>query len=409
MNPRLRPWILCLFAALALAACGGGGSAGTDSGGGSSAKPGYVLVEASAHDIDEIAEETGATVIANIPGTEVWQVQLPPGMTETQFLALLDDDIRVVEAERDHELDNPEGGASTIPAGTTELAASIAPQTELARIGLPAALLRGDGTGVRVAIVDTGIDPTHPFVAGALDPDGFDVLAGDADPREERDGLDQDGDGLIDEGFGHGTFIASLIHAMAPGARLVAVRVLDTEGRGTASVLAAGITLAADRGVQVINVSIGMSEQSNAVRRAVQYARSRGALVVASVGNTGAGDVLFPSAYSDAFAVTSVGPDDVRASFASFGSGVDLCAPGVNLLGAHPGFPSGTARWSGTSFSAALAAGGAALVLDAVAGLSPENAGQRLRDRSQGVSAQNPGLGGQLGEGRLNVDAATAP
>lgn len=403
--------LLCRCLALVLpvllaplwAACGGAGGTHLP------AAPATVLLEASPADIDAVAEDTGATVLRQIPGTDVYEVEVPPGQTLAQFLALLDDDVRVVEAEPDAVLDNPEGGASTIPAGTTELAASIAFQPELLRIGLPQALARSRGAGVRVAIVDTGVEQTHPFLAGAFDPGGFDLVDGDGDPGEERNFLDDDRDGLVDEGFGHGTFIASLIHALAPDARLLAFRVLASDGIGSASWLAEGITRAADAGAQVINVSIGMHQQAHVVKRAVEYARSRGALVVASAGNTGLESVAFPSVLSDVFAVTAVGTNDVRAPFASFGSGVDVSAPGVNLLGAHPGFPSGTARWSGTSFAAALVSGACALVRSLNPGLEPETLQQALEDASANIDAQNPGLDGRLGRGRLDLDAASAP
>jgi len=385
------------------AACGGGGDAELH------AAPASVLLEASPSDIDDVASDTGATVLRQIPGTDVYEVEVPPGQSMEQFLALLDDDVRVLEAEPDELLDNPEGGASTIPAGTTELAASIAFQPELLRIGLPQALARSRGAGVLVAIVDTGVEETHPFLAGAVGPGGFDLVDGDGDPGEERNFLDDDRDGLVDEGFGHGTFIASLIHAVAPAARLVAFRVLASDGIGSASWLAEGITRAADAGAHVINVSVGMHQQAHVVKRAVEYARSRGALVVASAGNTGLESVTFPSVLSDVFAVTAVGSNDVRAPFASFGSGVDVSAPGVNLLGAHPGFPNGTARWSGTSFAAALVSGGCALVRSLDPSLEPNNLQQSLEDASANIDPQNPGVDGRLGRGRLDLDAATAP
>lgn len=411
MTARLRlptalPRLLALAALLSLAACGGGGASDPASPPGGTA---YVLVAASGDDIDDVAEDTGAVVLGPVPGTSMWRVQLPAGMTEAQFLALLDDDARVEEAEEDHELSTPEGGASTIAAGTTELAASIASQPELARIGRAAALARATGAGVRVAVVDTGIVASHPFLAASVDPDGRDVLDGDGDPTDAPDGVDDDGDGLVDEGFGHGTFVASLVLAVAPGARLLPVRVLGSDGQGTASALATGITWAVDRGVHVINVSIGMHASSSVVRRAVQRARSLGIVVVASAGNTGLEDATFPSAYSEVLAVTALGSGDVRAPFASYGGEVDLAAPGVDLLGAHPRYPSGVGRWSGTSFASALAAGAVALVKQLRPGLGAEDLQRVLQDRSVDVRAQNPGLDGELGAGRLDLDAATQP
>jgi subtilisin family serine protease len=386
------------------AACGGGGIDGP------TATPlVVVLVEADDDDVDDIAEDTGAVVLGPVEGTEYYRVQLPEGMDADEFLALVDDDVRVVDAEEDAPLDNPEGGASTIPAGTAELAASIPIQPELLRIGIAAVTGRASGQGITVAVVDTGVAASHPALAGRVLAGGFDVVGNDVNPAEELNGVDEDRDGLVDEGFGHGTFVASLVLAVAPDARILPFRVLQTDGFGTPSALATGIARAADAGAHVINVSIGMSRQSQAVKQAVQYARDRGAVVVASVGNSGLPDVAFPSAFSDSFAVTAVGATDVRASFASFGSGVDLSAPGVSLLGAHPGFAAGTARWSGTSFSAALVSGAAALLREAFPALDADAVLDRLASTAANIDSQNPGLGDALGDGRLDLDAATAP
>lgn len=395
--------LLTLFLLL-LGACGGGGS---------SPMPGeprvIVLVEADEDDVDEIAQETGARVLGPVEGTSYWRMELPEGMEAEEFFDDVDDDARVLESEEDELLDNPEGGASTIPAGTAELAASIPIQPELLRIGIAAATGRATGQGITVAVVDTGVVASHPSLAGRVLAGGFDVVGNDANPAEEVNGVDDDRDGLVDEGFGHGTFVASLVLAVAPDARILPFRVLNTDGFGTPSALATGIARAADAGAHVINVSLGMVQQSRAVKQAVQFARDRGAIVIASVGNSGLEDVAFPSAYSDAFAVTAVGASDVRAAFASFGSGVDLSAPGVSLLGAHPGFPSGTARWSGTSFAAALVSGAAALLREAFPGLDADGVLERLEVTAADIEPLNPGLGDRLGRGRLDLDAATAP
>jgi subtilisin family serine protease len=398
--------LLLTFLLLLLGACGGGGS--TPNGAGEPG-PVIVLVEAADDDVDDIAEDTGARVLGPVEGTEFHRVELPAGMDGDEFLALVDDDVRVVDAEEDAPLDNPEGGASTIPAGTAELAASIPIQPELLRIGIQAVTGRADGAGIRVAVVDTGVVASHPALAGRVLAGGFDVVGNDVNPTEELNGVDEDRDGRVDEGFGHGTFVASLVLAVAPEARILPFRVLQTDGFGTPSALATGIARAADAGAHVINVSIGMSQQSQAVKQAVQYARDRGAIVIASVGNSGLEDVAFPSAFSDSFGVTSVGSNDVRATFASFGSGVDLSAPGASLLGAHPGFGSGTARWSGTSFSAAIVSGAVALLRQAFPALTPDDVLERLEDTAVEIDALNPGLGGKLGTGRLDLDAATAP
>jgi hypothetical protein len=402
---------------LVLAACGGGGSGPaqvggppTDTGSGNPpAAQGYILVEVFEEDeVGEIADETGATVLGQVPGTGYWRVQLPPGMTVQEFIRELEDDARVVNADPDVALSSPEGDKSTLPAGGLLLASQVPMQPDLVRIGILQAHGRATGLGVRVAVLDTGVVP-HELLDANIDPDGWDFVGGDPDPTDERDFKDSDADGVADEGYGHGTFVTSLILAVAPDARIVPLRVLDSDAIGNASTLAAAITMAADKGVDIINLSAGMPERVNVIQDAVQNARSRGVVVIASAGNSGGDIVNFPSAIASAFSVTAVDATDVVAPFASFGTEVDLCAPGVDLLGAFPHevFRTGTARWSGTSFSAALVSGAYALVRELDPGGDPGDLLQRLEDLSFSVAALNPTLASRLGEGRLDLDAAT--
>jgi subtilisin family serine protease len=405
-----------LLLLLACAGCGGGSSpmlpdesehddepappAGTSSE--------WVLVEPqSDEDIEEIAEELGATVLGPVPGTPYYRVSVPAGMSMMQFVHRLEGDARVVGSDPDLGLSSPEGDGSTLPAGGLLLASMIPVQPEVLRIGGDAARLRATGRDVRVAVLDTGILP-HEFLEGHVLPEGWDFVDGDSDPLDEPDGQDNDGDGLVDEGHGHGTFVASLVLAVAPDAMILPFRVLDSDAIGSSSTLAAAITLAADRGAHVINLSVSMDDRTKVIQDAVQSARARGVYVIASAGNTGVDDVNFPSAFSQAFSVTAVDAFDVRATFASYGSEIDLSAPGVDLLGAYPS-ETGTARWSGTSFSAALVSGAYALLRELDPAAEPQDLLKRLEDTSVPLEPSNPEIGGELGEGRIDVGAATAP
>lgn len=409
-----RALLLGLGLLLLSTACGGGG------GGGSSPtpdnpKPTVVLVEIVDDDPDEVldtiadvVEDTDATYLGQVDGTTFHRFELPAGLSPEAFLALVGDDVRITDGQEDVDLSSPEGGGATIPLGGELFASAVAQQPELLRIGLLAAHGRVTGVGVRVAVLDTGIDPDHPLLAGHIAPGGHDFLDGDDDPRYEPNGRDDDGDGLVDEGRGHGTFVSSLVLAVAPGAEIVPFRVLDSDSRGKASVLAEAIAMAADMGVDVINLSAGMPTRVQVVKDAVQYARNLGVLVVASAGNTGTRSVTFPASLGDGMSVTSVDPGDVLSDFASFGDDVDLSAPGHELIGAFPN-ALGAVRWSGTSFSAALVSGAFALVRQAFPGMDAEHIVSHLRDTSVDVMGLNPGLDGDIGEGRLDLDAATAP
>jgi subtilisin family serine protease len=254
--------------------------------------------------------------------------------------------------------------------------------------------------------VDTGVVANHPLLAGRIAPGGRDFVDGDDDPAEERNFLDDDRDGRIDEGFGHGTFVASLVLAMAPGARVLPIRALDTDAAGTASTVAQAIAWAVAQGADVVNLSAGLLVDLKMITQAVESAREAGVLVIAAAGNR-ASSVDFPAMLSETEAVTATDLADRKAGFASYGSAVDLCAPGVDLLGAHPLGPQGTARWSGTSFSTALVSGAFALLRERHPSFTAQELLQRLESTAVPVDSMNPAFQGGLGEGRIDVDAAT--
>jgi subtilisin family serine protease len=269
----------------------------------------------------------------------------------------------VLDAEADLIADLAEGSQANLPIVASDLGrADVDSQQALVQTRALAAHKFATGVGVTVAVLDGGVDATHPYLTGHVLA-GFDFVDDDADPSEAKNGIDDDLDGVIDEGYGHGTFVASLVLAAAPDAKILPVRVLDTDGRGRVSDIAAGITWAVDHGANVLNLSFGTLGGSRIVSAAVRYALGRGVTVVAATGNDGTGTVIdFPAALQGVIAVTSVDATGARPAFANAGSATALAAPGTDLVGA---FPDGRyARWSGTSFSAALVSGGAALVLD---------------------------------------------
>ena len=272
---------------------------------------------------------------------------------------------------------------------------AVAIQPGLGGLQLASAHAVATGAGVIVAVVDTGVDADHPLLAGALAGGGFDFVGNDFDPDEERNFTDDDGDGLVDEQFGHGTFIASLVRVVAPEALVLPVRVLDDEGFGTSSSVAAGIFWAVDAGAHVVNVSVDIPNAPDVVKAALEYARDRGVVVVAAAGNRGRPDIDFPARLDEAIGVAAVDGFGARAPFSNAGEKVGLSAPGVGLLGAMPleRNPAGTARWSGTSFAAPLVAGSAALVRQAFPGLDAEQVEARLRATATPLA---PALGAGL-------------
>jgi hypothetical protein len=233
-------------------------------------------------------------------------------------------------------------------------------QPAMAAIRAPEAWVLADGSPVIVAVADTGVDASHPALVGRLLP-GLDLVDGDLDPDDSRNGVDDDGDGVTDPGYGHGTGIASLIATVAPGAWILPIRIADDECRTNAMQISAAITAAASGGASVFNLSFGMLEHNPWVQDAIAYARDRDMLIVVSVGNDGASPGQYPSRDRETLSVAATDLTGLKATFSSHDSSVNLAAPGVDLLAAYPGDQ--YARWNGTSFATALVSGVAALAL----------------------------------------------
>jgi subtilisin family serine protease len=223
----------------------------------------------------------------------------------------------------------------------------------IARVNAAGAWERTQGDGVKVAVVDTGIDFKHPDLAANY-AGGTNVVDPKNSPMDDH---------------GHGTHVAGTIAAVkdgqgvvgaAPRAKLYAVKVLDGDGGGNLSSILKGILWCADHGIQVANMSLGTARGSVFMRMALVYAKHRGVVVVAAAGNSG-GDVSYPGAYEETLAVSASDSSDRIAEFSSRGKQVDFIAPGVGVKSTIPG--GGYERYSGTSMAAPHVAGLAALAV----------------------------------------------
>jgi subtilisin family serine protease len=258
------------------------------------------------------------------------------------------------------------------------------------------------GSGVIVAVLDTGIDPLHPEFRNRLSEDGWSVLTDSADFAETTNGIDEDGDGLVDEMYGHGTHVSGIIVRVAPGATLLPIKVLNDDGIGDAFSVAQGIAYAVAHGADVINLSLSSTYDSEIVRAAVRYARDNDALLIAATGNSGKDEPKeYPAATDGVIGVAATGPDDLKSSYSNYGVEISMSAPGTGIESTLPGGTYGVA--SGTSMAAPFISAAVALMIEFDPGASIEEIEQRIESSSLAIDPLNPEFAGQLGAGRLDL------
>ncbi|MEU6422211.1 type VII secretion-associated serine protease mycosin [Streptomyces spiralis] len=244
----------------------------------------------------------------------------------------------------------------------------------LQRVNLDELWAQSTGKGVRVAVIDTGVDVKNPQLRHAVDASkGMNNL-----PTKNAKGekIDRGSPHGTTDTVGHGTRVAGIIAArpakgtgfvgLAPDATIIPIKQNDAEGDGTAATLAQAIKHAVDVGADVINIS---QDTANAVRpdsrleQAVDDALAHQVVVVASAGNDGLGGnvkITYPASYRGVLAVAASDRNNERASFSQSGDFVGVAAPGVDMISTVPG--GGHCSDNGTSFSAPYVAGVAALL-----------------------------------------------
>lgn len=292
-------------------------------------------------------------------------------------------------------------------------------QWHLAQIGLPAAWKMGQGKGATVAVIDTGVSRV-PDLAATTFVAGYDFLA-------DRDRADDD--------HGHGTHVAGTIaqathngvgvSGVAFGARIMPLKVLSASGSGSMAAIAQAIRFAADHGANVINMSLGGPFPITPVRRAIDYARGKGVVVVAAAGNDGRGRVGYPARYPGVIAVAATQFDEHPTFYSNWGREIDIAAPGgnVRLDQNGDGKPDGVLQntivpgdssrnsylwFMGTSMAAPHVSGVAALVVGA--GVTRPDAVESVLLDSARKPASTRAVDGRIndhyGAGIVNAEAA---
>jgi type VII secretion-associated serine protease mycosin len=257
-----------------------------------------------------------------------------------------------------------------------------------------------NGAGVIVAVVDTGVRADHEDLAGRVLP-GHDFV-GNGDGRTDPDGHGTHVAGIIAANAGNDIGIAGA----APGVHILPVRVLDDHGSGSMSTVAAGIIWAANHGARVINLSLGGDVDSQGTRLAMEYANSKGAIVVAAAGNYGnQGDQpTYPGADPEAVAVAAVDAGLHHPGFSNTGAYVDLAAPGVGVLSTWSSARNAYAYADGTSMATPYVSAAAALVIATNPALKPAQVAATLESTARDLGPAGPD--GAFGHGLVNPLAA---
>jgi len=280
------------------------------------------------------------------------------------------------------------------------------------------------GTGVKIGIIDSGVDYRHQDLDGVYAAGGYDFVQNDADP---------------DDVYGHGTHVAGTACAednivgvvgVAPECALYSLRVLNDSGSGSWSATIKAMEWAVDNKLQVVNLSLGSSQDpGSTVKAAFDSAEAAGLVIVAAGGNSGTpsgkgNNVIYPAKYASVIAVAATDKNDTRPSWSSTGEEIELAAPGVSVLsswndGDSPHDPQPIIldgdyykEGSGTSMASPHVAGAAALVI--AAGITDQNGNGRINDEVRAVlnsTADDIGAVGKdthYGYGLVNVAAAIA-
>jgi subtilisin family serine protease len=327
------------------------------------------------------------------------------------------------------------GGVISVRPGTTP--DWYYGQPALTLIGITQARTKSTGKGVIIADINSAVDYSHPSLRGHLIA-GYDFILGRTSnfsldqscatfldqsaatfldqssatflDQSSATFLDQSSATFLDQSsatfldatnpaHGHGTLVAGILVAVAPDAMIMPIRAFDDLGNTDDFTIAKSIRWAVDNGADIINMSFGTLSQSKVIKDAVDYADHNGVTMIGSAGNDGSNQPQFPAAFDKVVSVAATTFLDQKAPFSNFGGSIDVAAPGVSIIAPYPG--GYFAVVSGTSFSAPLAAGEAALVK----AMGPKiNWKDRVTGRAHNINAVNPGFG--MGHGRIDLNAA---
>lgn len=390
----------------------------------------------------EVLRDNGETIIL---------VDKPLDRTAEALEAEMALDLEVAGFERNRRIEVPERlSASRLTQSTAAILEALAPALPVGFFGstVPSSYVAQPTSSILklnqahsmatgntvVAVIDTGVDATHPLLRGIVVP-GFDFTRNTAGlatdmldlPQSTAAILEQSTAAILEQrrvfilnqstaaileqstaaileslppAFGHGTMVAGLIHYVAPTARIMPLKAFHADGSSQLSDIIRAIYYAADHGAGVINMSFSTPTKSGEMARAIDYAAKRNVICVAAAGNEGQIVKMFPSADSKVLGVGAVTNLDRRSVFSNFGgtSNVRIATPGETLVTSYPG--AHYAAVSGTSFSAGLTSGTVALMLQAFPGLEHSDVVDDIATGAMPISG--------FEDGRIDVPKAIA-
>lgn len=377
------------------------------------------------------------TVVRGLDGTlgQLFLLTTSHIVDPTTFLNNLRATPGIVDAELD-QLVSLVGGSNqvtTVPSGLTDntpvnyFGATVwngyanQPASSIIRVQDAQNSFHVAGAGI-VADIDTGVDPGHPALSSVLLP-GYDFTRNQVGGSEMTDFtshppppchacqpvivnqssaaiLDQSSAAILDgnvkyAAFGHGTMVMGVIHLVAPNAQLLPLKAFHSDGTGYLSDILRAVYFAVQNGANILNMSFDTLTASPELTKAMDYANESNVICIASAGNDGAQEIVYPAAIqNDVMGVASTSDLDTRSTFSNFGNAIVwVAAPGEGIITTYP-FSTYAAGW-GTSFSAPFVSGTSSLLLS----LAP------TANESQTATAVAHAIpiGSGLGNGRLDI------
>ena len=350
--------------------------------------------------LQELCATLGCSVSGGLDGGvgKLFLVTAPALVDPNAFLRILLAQPGIKNAEVDSLLKVLQSTATAPPSGLSDatpvnyFGVSVRhgyvaqPASTIIRLPDTQSAFSASGAGI-VAVIDTGVDPTHPVLQGVLVP-GNDFTRNISGPGSELPDINQSSMGpnpsplmvnqstaaVVDQisgvnlsqpqyaAFGHGTMVAGIVHLVAPTAQIMSLKAFRADGTGYLSDVLRAIYFAAQNGANVINMSFSVASYSQEMAKAIKFASHHQVICVASAGNDGKDESVYPAALDNVMGVASTTNNDTLSSFSNYGQDlVWVAAPGEGIITTYP-FGTYAAGW-GTSFSAPMVSGAAALLL----------------------------------------------